>query len=138
MSMNSGWKAGDARPRPVIGGGEVMVRQAFKDETDINKLLARYASTGTLPLRTKVPVFADVAIGMDLKEAMDHVAELKSRFKDLPPEAQDLYRQDPRAFMAAVGEAKGVDDFVALGLVKKPKVEEPAPKPAPEPVAAPE
>ena len=118
-----------------IGGGESRVRQSDKDDCDMNKILDRYATTGLAPINQRTPVFADVSMLSDFKEALDKVKALEGRLKELPAPARELLREDPERFREIISDELTKDSLIELGVIEpepEEKKEEPqAPKEEP-------
>lgn len=125
-----------SRVGETVGGGESMVRQAFKDECDINRILERYKSTGLTPVNRREPMFADVSMLTDLKSALDLLEERRHVMRKLPREARELLRKDPEAFFGALDNVTVREDLVKLGVLA-PEPEAPVVPPVVPPVAAP-
>lgn len=105
------------RPKPKIGGGESMVRQSFRDEADINKILARYRTTGLAPMNTKTPLFADVSMMRDLKTSLDMVNSIGERIRELPAEARKLFNENRAEFEKVLEEGPIVANLRKLGML---------------------
>ena len=113
-----------------------MVRQSFKDECDITKIMERYGTTGLAPITQREPIFADVSGMVDLKTSLDTIAELEGRLKELPAEARELFRKNPRDFSEALAAAETRDQLVELGVLaaeEDPPAADPDPAPTPPP-----
>lgn len=77
-SLEAGTDSGDAPD---------MARQEFKDEADINKLLARY---GVQPL-TKEPIYGDVDYNLDLQQALAAIDTAGQAWQSLPKNLKEKY-----------------------------------------------
>lgn len=64
-----------------------MTRQEFKDETDVNKVLARYGIDGM----KRPPEYSAVDYDMDFQQALDSIREAERAVKRLPPELRAKY-----------------------------------------------
>ena len=60
-----------------------MTKQAFKDECDINNIVAKFQSTGQLPHTRGEPQFGYVP-DIDFKDALDMVQNAKREYGELP------------------------------------------------------
>lgn len=106
-----------ARERPKVGGGESKVRQSFKDEVDINRVLQRYASTGLAPVPRGQPMFADVSAMVDLKSALDLVSDMQAKVRQLPVEARTLFNENPEDFERILNEGPIEANLRKLGFL---------------------
>lgn len=68
-----------------IEGNTDMARQEFKDDADINKLLARFGIN--TPTRTN-PQFGEVDFTADLQGALSAIADARTAHANLPPEVK--------------------------------------------------
>lgn len=82
--------------------------QEYKDEADINLLVARYKNTGSYynPLNPpsgdrRMPEFMDCTQVPDLMEAQKMVAESQRLFEALPAVVRDWCDNDPTVLLAA-------------------------------------
>lgn len=74
------------RTRPTIDFTNVQsaTKQSFRDEVNINNIVAKYQRTGLIDhVQDKRPRYGDIS-STDFKQAMDTVAEAKSLFETLP------------------------------------------------------
>lgn len=71
-----------------------MARQEFKDETDVNKVLARYGVDG-LPRR---PEYSEVDYDVDLQQSISAIRDAERAIEKLPAELRDKYSTWERLF----------------------------------------
>lgn len=117
-----------------------VTKQEFKDECDINVILARYASTGEIPnLNERAPNYFDCT-GADYQAHMNFIIHAQGLFNDLPSSLRNRFNNDPAQFLDFCSDASNTDEMRKLGLLKPvPEAVVPAavvdPSPAPvEPV----
>lgn len=116
--------------------GESATKQAFKDECDINVIMQRYQENGILPeLVRGTPQYVDFADALTFQEAMNVVADSRSRFEALPSSIRDRFANDPAQFLAFVEDPKNGEELIDMGLALrredvKPQVTTPAAEPA--------
>lgn len=65
-----------------------MARQEFKDESDPNKVLARYG-VGGIPQRQ--PEYSAIDYDMDLQQSLESIREAERAIAKLPPELRTKY-----------------------------------------------
>jgi len=101
-----------------------LTKQSFRDECNINNILAKYQKTGLLEFVNKnQPQYADFT-GFDFMNAMNTVAKANEMFEQLPASVRKRFNNEPGEFMAFVDDAANTDEAVRLGLATK---REPAP-----------
>lgn len=90
--------------RPVHPGlecnDEHMTRQEFKDECDINRIMARALKTGTIPGRADMGTYGDFASVGDFQDAQNTIVRAKDQFAALPALVRDRFKNDPGQFLA--------------------------------------
>lgn len=103
-------------------GVESMTQQQFKDECDINTIVARFGLTGQLPDDVRVPVSGDFTGVVDFQTAMNSVRAAEEAFMELPGALRARFANDPQRLMEFVSDDENMDEARKLGLLK-PKVE---------------
>lgn len=128
-------------------------KQSFKDETDINKIMARFQTTGAIQhFNSHSPRYGD-ASAMDFREAMTLIVEAQTMFDALPSSLREKFSNSPEKFLNFVNDPANSEEMVELGLAEesevrkaarleaeKPKVDPPNPPGGPDvpaPVPAP-
>lgn len=109
-------------------------QQHFRDETDINVLVARFARTG-VPDAPPVAPPVDFDDVFDFQSAMQRIIDARAAFGALPAKVRARFSNDPGQFLAFVGEDSNRDEAIALGLVPRP-VEVPLDSPIDAPPAS--
>lgn len=117
--------------RPVVDGVKFekpsMTQQHFKDECDINNILAAYhikarsmgVSVSELIPKLGSEQFADVSNLDDYLTAQNRIAQVNQIFESLPSEVRRSYNDDPRNFVAALGDSNNYAKFADLGIFDK-------------------
>ena len=102
-----------------------MTQQHFKEECDVNRILARYAETGNWGEQTDVrPQFGDFSGEFDFRSAQDSIIQAREAFMALPSSVRKQFNNDPGELLAFLADESNRDEAIRLGLVEKP--EEPA------------
>lgn len=108
--------------------------QSFRDESDINTIMARYQSTGEMPVLNEMPgQWLDVT-EMDFQTHMDFIIEAQAIFDSLPSDLRDRFGNDPGAFLGFCSDESNRVEMAKLGLLNDEatrRILNP-PKPAPE------
>ncbi|QIR82305.1 internal scaffolding protein [Chicken microvirus mg5_146] len=101
--------------------------QEFKDEADINNLVARYKQTGAfydalaarnLGVQPRVPIFEDVSEIPDFAAAQEVINQGKEAFAALPPSVRSAFSNSPDLFLAFMTEnAKNPEALRKVGLL---------------------
>ncbi len=100
-------------------------KQSFKDETDINTIMARFQRTGMLEFVNKhEPQYGDVT-AIDFQTSMERVATSREMFADLPSKVRDRFNNDPAELLEFLDNPENRDEAVLLGLAKPPLAAKP-------------
>ena len=102
--------------------------QSFKDDADINCIIARFENTGvlvdpTVPV-SRVPQFGDYSNMPSYQEAQNVLVAANNAFSSLPSKVRERFGNDPAAYFEFVQSLKeGSDDYaeaIRLGIIDKP------------------
>jgi phage internal scaffolding protein len=96
------------------------VKQAFKEETDINRIMKKYETTGVLPDMIKSnPQYGDFSNVTDYQQAMNTVILAREQFDGLSAKIRKRFNNSPEAFLAFVEDPENHQEMVELGLAQK-------------------
>lgn len=88
----------------VVKFGKSLTKQSFKDETDINKILAKAQKAGSLDhLTAHEAEYGDFA-GYDLMEHFEKIERAQNIFDDLPSEVRNEFKNEPGLFFDFVND----------------------------------
>lgn len=102
--------------------------QSFKDDADINCIIARYETTGvlvdpTVPV-SRTPQFGDYSDMPSYQEAQNVIVAANNAFMSLSSKIRERFGNDPAAYFDFVRNLKeGSDEYVEainLGIIDKP------------------
>ena len=118
--------------------GPSLTQQHFKDECDINVIIARHDTTGLWCkpgdlAKVRQPLFDDFSVVPDFMDAQNFLIEAGELFDALPSRVRKRFNNSPAELLEFLNDPANAAEAVALGLVSAP-----APSPAPsEPVVEP-
>ncbi|AXH73808.1 MAG: internal scaffolding protein [Microviridae sp.] len=93
-------------------------KQEFKEECDINTLMAKYQSTGEMPcINQTAPQYLDVS-AIDYQECMEFVAGAQSLFNELPSSLRNRFDNSPAQFLDFTSNPENYAEMSKLGLLK--------------------
>jgi len=105
-------------------GQESKTKQSFKDETNINKIVAKYNKTGQLPSLIKQnPKYGDFTNPLDYQESLNTVLFANEQFNALSAKVRSKFNNDPTKLLEFVSDAKNLEEMYELGLAIKPASE---------------
>lgn len=91
--------------------------QSYREECDINTIMAKYQSTGELPqLNGTQGQWLDVT-GADFQEHMNFIIEAQQLFNDLPSDVRDRFGNDPSAFLDYTSNPDNTVEIAKMGLL---------------------
>lgn len=91
--------------------------QSYREESDINTIMARYQSTGELPqLNNMEGQFLDVS-EMDFQEHMNFIIQAEDMFMQLPSAVRDRFGNDPGAFLGFCSDETNRTELAKMGLL---------------------
>ena len=101
-----------------------MTQQHFKDECDINHIMARYEQTGLLidPLTARSggsPIFDDFSDIPDLMTAQNKLIEAQQMFEQLPSRIRKDFDNDPVKFVEFCQDSANEDKLRDYGILPK-------------------
>lgn len=103
-------------------------KQSFKDECDVNRIMARYLATGQLPDMNNVdPQYLD-ATGYDYQEHQNFIAGANSLFHELPSSIRSRFGNSPAEFLDFCSQEKNRPEMAEMGLLR-PQTHAPIPTP---------
>lgn len=98
-----------------------LTQQQFKEQCDMNNIIARYNSTGLLidPLHpgTRQPMFGDFSTVMDFQAAQNVVVRVNEAFEALPARVRDRFDNDPALMLEFLQNEDNREEAVKLGLI---------------------
>lgn len=111
---------GTKSPVRLNFNGTSRTKQSFRDETNINTIMARFQKTGMLEFVNKhEPQYGDVT-AIDFQNSMESVAQAREMFADLPSKVRDRFNNDPAELLDFLDNPDNKDEAVLLGLAKSP------------------
>jgi len=114
-----------------------LTQQEFREESDINTIMARYMKTGQIDFVNKhAPQYGDVS-DVDFQTAMETVAKGQSMFADLPADLREKFQNSPAKFLEFIQDEKNAPQAAEMGLLS-PEATKRILTPTPEPSKAPE
>ncbi len=106
--------------------GPSMTQQNFRDETNINLILAKYAKTGLLDHVNKYGGhYAEMPNENDFHAAMNLVTSAQSMFNELPSGIRGKFYNDPAQFLDFIDDPENRDEAIEMGLFPFEATEKP-------------
>ena len=116
---------GTAQPTEYTDG---RTKQSFKDETDVNAIIAKHTRMGTLShLEQWGGQYGDWS-DFDFQNAQNQIANANSMFEQLPAAVRNQFANSPEKFLEYVNDPANKDDLVT----KLPELAAPRSRPLPE------
>lgn len=95
-------------------------QQQFKDETDINKIVARAIQTGDATVFTTAErgSYYDSSTFTDYRDALQIISDIDDDFFSLPSSVRRHFDDDPDAYVAFMADPNNYEQAVELGLLE--------------------
>lgn len=104
-------------PGPEFSPGELMTKQAFKEQCDINFIVKQHASTGVWShLNPVAPTYGDNTGAEDLQGSIQAVRDAQAEFDALPATVRALAGNNPVQLLEMLGDEDAFAELVAVGL----------------------
>lgn len=100
--------------------GPSRTHQSFKDECDINNILANYQRTGVLRHQEMREANYGEFAEVDFHGAMQMTIDAQEAFMRVPSELRKRFHNDPGEFFAFVNDEANAAEMVELGLSHAP------------------
>lgn len=104
--------------------GESMTQQQFKDECDINNIIARYAQTGfyydpmtDMSLLNREAMYGDFSELPDYRTSLDAVNHVREAFMGLSSEIRLRFENDPGKFLDFLSNPENRSEAIEMGLI---------------------
>lgn len=127
MKFNSRYGVTGMKPGIVFTEPSATL-QSFKDDADINCIIARYENTGvlvdpTVPV-SRTPDYGDFSEMPDFQTAQNVIVAANNAFNALSSKIRERFGNDPAAYFDFVQSLKeGSDDYdeaIRLGIINRP------------------
>lgn len=114
----------------TVNNEPTKTQQQFKDECDINNIIARYEKTGELShLSGRKGAFTDLSDVTDYQGMLHTVIQAEEAFMTLPAVVRTRFRNDPGQLLSFLQDPKNKDEAIKLGLIDTPVDPEPPSEP---------
>ncbi len=100
-----------------IGDNEAPAKQSFKDECDINMIMAKYQKTGTLSHLATHGSRYGFATSKDFRDCMETVKEAEALFAALPSAVRRKFGESPHSFLRFCENPENRTEAAMLGLL---------------------
>ena len=119
-------KPGKTKKHKLKMYGKTVTKQSFKDDCDINLIMAKFVKTGVMTnIRDSEPEYG-FASSDDFRESMEIVSKANSMFESMPSKIRNQFRNDPAQFLDFVQDSKNSDEMAEMGLTIKSNNEKPS------------
>lgn len=121
-----------------------LAKQSFRDEANINNIMARYERTGIIEHQNKFNgQYGDFTSDLDYHGAMNQVIAAQNMFETLPAKVRAKFNNDPGQFLEFADNPENSDELIEMGLASAPEnvtkstgLPDPEPEPEPAPDAS--
>lgn len=94
-----------------------LTKSEFKDECDINNVVARALRTGVLPGVDREALYGDFSEVTDYATAQVKIAEAKQSFEQLPSDIKEQFDNDVTKLLDWIDNPDNEEEAIKLGLL---------------------
>jgi len=95
-----------------------LTKQAPREETNINHIVAKFHRTGHLPVLDRGEPRYGVAPAIDYHQAMNLVSEANQQFESMPSKVRAAFDDNPMTFLSWMENSPPEEELEALGLLQ--------------------
>lgn len=96
-------------------------KQSFKEQCDINRIMARAKKKGSLThINARPGFYGDVSGVVDYRSALEMVRNMDSMFRKLPAKVRSRFDNDVGTMLEFLRDPGNREEAIKLGLVEKP------------------
>jgi len=119
------------RPHSIKEWEPTLTKQSFKNESNINNIMARYEKTGIVEhISAKSPQYGDFSEISDYQDNLNKVLMAEELFDSLPAKIRAEFSNDPGSFLDFVTNPENNQKMVDLGLAEPSGKPEASSKPS--------
>ncbi|UOF82931.1 scaffold protein [Microviridae sp.] len=112
----------EKRTKLVCTEAEGRTQQQFRDEADINVLVARFGLTGKLPENFRAPAYGDFSEVVDFASALEALSKAEGAFMSMPGPLRARFENDPQRLMEFLADERNREEAQKLGLLREAPV----------------
>lgn len=94
-----------------------MTQQQFKDEVDVNKIIAKFKKTGQIShLSNRTGTYGDFSEIPDYQQMLHTIMDANEKFAQLPSQLREKFSNDPQNLINYLQDPKNTEESIKLGL----------------------
>jgi len=93
-----------------------LTQQQFKEESDINTIVARFMKSGVLPTPVNMPQYVDYEGVFDFQSAMNTIRQADENFMRMDANVRARFNNSPQEFLEFFANPENQDEAIRLGL----------------------
>jgi len=106
---------------PIYFNDPSLTKQEYRDDVDINKIIAKFKITGELPVK-KGGYYADVSRIPDYQTILDQVNQAQEMFMTYPAAIRARFNNDPGQLLDWAADPKNRPEAVKMGILADTKM----------------
>lgn len=108
--------------------GSSLTKQSFKDQVNINTIVAKHRRTGMFEhLNEKTPFYGDVSHIEDYKSCLEIVIKAKTLFAGMSADIRERFKNDPNEMISFLNDKSNLKEAEELQMITKPIQSPPEP-----------
>lgn len=118
--------------------GESRAKQQFRDEVNVNSIMAKYEKTGVLPTINALDPKYGFVPSINFHEAMNEIKAAQETFSKLPANVRKEFDNDPQMLVEFMSDESNYEKAIELGLLPRSDSESVTPETVPETASEPD
>lgn len=94
-----------------------LTQQEFKDECDINRIMAQALQKGMIPVTDNLARYGDFSEVGEYQDAQNLRLRAEAQFAALPAKLRDRLQNDPARFLEWIAKPENLDEALEFGLL---------------------
>lgn len=117
VTIRRGYESSPRIQTTIVGASRA--KQSFKDECNINNILAKYNKTGIVThISDRVPHYQNLPGETSYHDMMNTVVEAQEAFQSLDAKVRQRFHNDPAEMLKFVSDPANADELIELGLAQ--------------------
>lgn len=107
-------------------GDELITKQEFKDECDINNILTQFKQTGIIQhIQKQTPIYSELPDELDYQTSLNIMSQASDAFSTLPSVVRRYFSNDPSRLLSALADPSMRETLEGLGVLQGPATPQP-------------
>jgi len=107
----------------IVFKDESRTKKSFKEAVDINKIMMKFTTYGTIPFqRSGNGLYGDFTGVEEYQSSLNKLIKARNEFESLPSSVRKRFGNDPVELLKFVSDPKNIDEMIKMGIAKNEPV----------------